>query len=769
MRSDPGTGNALLRDGMGRLYRIESILPHYTFDRLCARTRGPAVDDRTIFVVYGQPRTGAGSDTFRVFREQHPDALYMIGAAIFETDAIPPGWADSLNMMDEVWVCSAFNARSFARGGVRPEKIRVVDIGYGLEIHRYDPGSCGRLPLEGARGLNLLSIFQWSRHKGYDVLFRAYAEAFTSSDDVALHVRTYPSAPDVSFSYDEVRRAFLSFCPDPRHAPELRLIEEKIPDASMPALYNACDAYILPSRGEGWGIPYMEAMALEKIVVATRWGGNLDFMNDANSLLVDVEGLEEIAPDDRDYPAVHRGQRMARPSVSHLREILRRIYEERERLDGLRRRARRDIRTGWTGWHTTARGIRRLREIVAAIEERRKAVERLRASSRRARAGGGIRRAPRAGSARTLRWDGEMLPCSSLAKVNREICRRLAARLGRRFSLLPPEGERREAERLGPLAPHIVSEGHVDVFVRHRWPPEFTRPECGRFVLVQPWEYGSMPRGWLAPMQGVVDRVWVYSRRNRDDYVADGIDPGKISVIPLGIDPGIYRPPGAGRGRGGGRPEDAPFRFLFVGGTIWRKGIDVLLKAYLGAFSPEEGVLLTIKDMGTTTFYRDRNWREKIVERAADPRSPAIEYRAEEVTEEEMARLYRSSDCLVHPYRGEGFGLPVAEAMATGLPVIVTEGGACDDFCPPDEVYRVGSTVREIRYDEPTVRPATVLEPSVASLAETMRRVFEQREEAAERGRRSAERIRAEWTWDRTVRAIEAEIGRTDDGKGDGE
>ena len=54
-----------------------------------------------------------------------------------------------------------------------------------------------------------------------------------------------------------------------------------------------------------------------------------------------------------------------------------------------------------------------------------------------------------------------------------------------------------------------------------------------------------------------------------------------------------------------------------------------------------------------------------------------------------MAALYRSCDVLVHPYRGEGFAMPVLEAMASGLPVVVTAGGPTDEFCPDAAGWRI--------------------------------------------------------------------------------
>jgi Flp pilus assembly protein TadD len=130
-------------------------------------------------------------------------------------------------------------------------------------------------------------------------------------------------------------------------------------------------------------------------------------------------------------------------------------------------------------------------------------------------------------------------------------------------------------------------------------------------------------------------------------------------------------------------------KFLFVGGTIERKGIDLLLKTYTQVFSDKDDVCLVIKDMGVGTFYRGQTAEEMIAQARQTPHAPEIEYLSRELSDEELAGLYRACDCLVQPFRGEGFGLPIIEAMALGLPVIVTGFGPTLDYCTPETAYLV--------------------------------------------------------------------------------
>ena len=350
-----------------------------------------------------------------------------------------------------------------------------------------------------------------------------------------------------------------------------------------------------------------------------------------------------------------------------------------------------------------------------------------------------------------VNWTGSFLVYSSLAAVNREMALALLrdgrCELGLQQTESGELNDAESAERLSPITERLDKplQEAVDFHLRHHWPPDFSRPASGKLVLMQPWEYGRIPLDWIEPIRQNVDQIWAYTNYVRDCYIASGIDPDIVEVVRLGVDPERFRPGLAALDL----PTAKTFKFLFVGGTLKRKGIDFLLKAYRETFDPDDDVCLVIKDMGTRTFYQNQTAGEQIRALQNDPQCADIIYLNEDIPEADIPRLYSACDCLVHPYRGEGFGLPVAEAMACGLPVVVTAGGACDDFCSDDTAYLVPSERMPVQFPDGMKMAGDpwMLEPDVEQLKATMRGVFERQDEAARRGAAAAEFIAGHFTW----------------------
>jgi glycosyltransferase involved in cell wall biosynthesis len=345
-----------------------------------------------------------------------------------------------------------------------------------------------------------------------------------------------------------------------------------------------------------------------------------------------------------------------------------------------------------------------------------------------------------------VRWQGDHGLSTSLSIVNARVIERLR-RAGTRVQRLARDGRPLEH----PL-PHAA-----DVEVRHQWPPDLDPPASGRLALIQPWEFGSIPRDWVAPLNDHVDELWVPSETVREMYVSSGVDGERVVVIPNGVDLERFSPQGACFELP--LPEGAT-RFLFVGGLIWRKGPDVLLAAWKQAFAGRDDVVLIVKDVGAAGVYREGD-REEMVAYAASGALPRMALLQDELSDEQVAALYRACDVLVHPYRGEGFAMPVLEAMACGLPAIVTQGGPTDEFCPPQAGWRIRATRADFPGDRvggfDTVGRPWVLEPDAGHLAELLREVAADPAARAQRG--AAARAAAEsYGWEEVAARYGARI-----------
>ena len=127
-----------------------------------------------------------------------------------------------------------------------------------------------------------------------------------------------------------------------------------------------------------------------------------------------------------------------------------------------------------------------------------------------------------------------------------------------------------------------------------------------------------------------------------------------------------------------------------------------------------------------------------------------------------MAGLYAACDCLAHPYRGEGFALPVVEAMACGLPAIVTGAGPALDYASEATAFlvpRVGpSSARNGLGDIETVGRPWIWEPDLDALVELLRTAASNPSATRAKGAAASTWIRDRFTWSHSADAIEPRL-----------
>ncbi len=373
--------------------------------------------------------------------------------------------------------------------------------------------------------------------------------------------------------------------------------------------------------------------------------------------------------------------------------------------------------------------------------------------------------------------EGPFLEHSSLARINREISMSLIQ--SRAFDVaLEPTGYVSGAigakDAIEPIKAALTRRPErVDLTIRHQWPPDFGRPECGKLAVILPWEYGAIPQMWVNQINRNVDEVWVPSKFVQRVLLRSGVLEDRVRVIPNGIDLEVFNPKG-----GRARPRAVrQFLFLFVGGVIRRKGVDLLLRAYRDAFEPGDDVTLLVTALGSQAAYQHNSLHEQVVQAAWNPSFPHVELLTGELDDSTLANLYRGCDAFVLPYRAEGFCMPALEAMACGKPVITTAEGPSQDFCSPATEYLVPANECQVPEDPPAFGPLTGeftwFEPDATALAGAMRRVFEDRREAARRGAAAGARVRDRFGWSRImriyrerIRALTASADFAADGRG---
>lgn len=292
--------------------------------RLISRAPEPGV-----YVSFAQPVIFQNDiDVYALQRKNNPGHRAYVGFTMFETDRIPESWVKPLNEMDEVWVPSEFNRRTFAGSGVDPDRIFVTPSG--LDPEFYKPRMQAQWPIPGKRGFTFLSVFDWTYRKGWDILLNAYLRAFKPGDDVSLVIRAYRGGEPQSSIRARIEAHLRSQGRTWETSPHIILLDQHVPAAQLPALYEACDAFVLPSRGEGWGIPFMEAMAMERAVIGPNWGGSLEFMRPEHTYLLPVEEVEVAEAGWKDAGATYffKGHRWGEPSTEALTHVMRTVAND---------------------------------------------------------------------------------------------------------------------------------------------------------------------------------------------------------------------------------------------------------------------------------------------------------------------------------------------------------------------------------------------------------------------------------------------------------
>ena len=330
----------------------------------------PAQTAASLAIEHGEPcgirQFGVGDSSGRPWR--------VVARAMSEAD-LTADKAQCLRVRaDEVWVPTAWHVDRFVAAGVPRSRIRVipepVDTEFFSPSHLLPPAPTS-LPaslLGSARPFTFFSVFKWELRKGWDLLLHAYwtefgAPSIRPTRGVKLVLKTYlPSwEPGPALPQQLERFARRYFGTPLSSLPPVELVEADVSRAGLRALYAKSDAFVLPTRGEGWGLPIAEAMAMGLPAIATNFSGPSAFLTAQNAHPLRV--------------ATHLSDGSAEPSVADLRAAMRVCVQEAGTEAGKKRaeQARTDVQTKFSRAAVADLVLERLETLAARWRRRHKA------------------------------------------------------------------------------------------------------------------------------------------------------------------------------------------------------------------------------------------------------------------------------------------------------------------------------------------------------------------------------------------------------------
>jgi len=251
-------------------------------------------------------------------------------------------------------------------------------------------------------------------------------------------------------------------------------------------------------------------------------------------------------------------------------------------------------------------------------------------------------------------------------------------------------------------------------------------------IAVVPFETTRVPASWV-PRLNKFDAVFVPCVQNVQMMKDSGVTV-PIELIHWGVDETLFKPIE--------RKDDGIFTFGTLGALSNRKGTDILVDAFLKAFPPKIKDVRLICKTSYTFYYWNR-------------RDPRIEVQMTAVPHEEMMReFYSRVDAFVFPTRGEGFGLTPLEAMATGIPAIITGwSGLMEYYDPKANLLLDYKMVPATDFTTKVYKEdcGQWSEPNEEDLIEKMRWCYNNQDEVKKMGKYAAEYVKENWTWDKKI------------------
>lgn len=253
-----------------------------------------------------------------------------IGYTVSETTSLHSKWVNEIKKINQVWIPTNWGKQVLIANGVPESMIEIVPEG--IDTNIFNPERTPQQAIAKLPGYKFLCVARWDDRKNYQGLLKAFDEEFDNDDNVKLIIACNGSVRIHIKNYQKV--VFVNTINNSK---------------AFARLYTSCDSFVLPTHGEGWGLPIMEAMACGLPTITTNWSGHTEFCNNDNCYLINNYKLVDAPKQTYE----HLIGQWAEPDIEELKHLMRYVYENREAAKQKGLAASKDMRENWT-WDKAA-------------------------------------------------------------------------------------------------------------------------------------------------------------------------------------------------------------------------------------------------------------------------------------------------------------------------------------------------------------------------------------------------------------------------------
>jgi glycosyltransferase involved in cell wall biosynthesis len=249
---------------------------------------------------------------------------YNIGAFYWETLDFPKSWVNTIRTLDEFWAPCDLVIENLKRIGFKG-KIFKIPTPILSETTTNEVILSDNKNQQFKRDFMFYSISEWNYRKGFDILLKAYLREF-SNENVGLFIKT--SSPDSKLLLKFHAEILEIKSEKDKQYPNIFFCDSRLSYQDLTRIHNTFDCFVLPHRGEGWGMTIHEAINSYSPVITTKFGGITDFLTEDSSYFVNYSMKK--TKNMEAWGDLYEDKMWAEPSPESLQEKMRQAFEDGE-------------------------------------------------------------------------------------------------------------------------------------------------------------------------------------------------------------------------------------------------------------------------------------------------------------------------------------------------------------------------------------------------------------------------------------------------------